>query len=111
MAARATTRRRNADYEGERSSYVSTKVIRVPDNVHEEAVRLAALRRQQPGHLLAEAWREYMEKNRAQFAADLERAAKHLRDGTLESLADFASRNADARAQAAAQRMASRSED
>lgn len=84
---------------------MSTKVIRVPGDVHEEAVQLAALRRQQPGNLLAEAWREYMEKNREEFAADLERAATLLRDGTLDGLANFASRNAEARGHASAERL------
>ena len=84
---------------------MSTRVIRVPGDVHEEAVQLAALRQQQPGQLLAEAWRDYIEKNREDFAADLERAAKHLRDGTLEDLANFASRNARARGHASAQRL------
>ena len=83
---------------------MSTKVMRVPDQVHEEAVQLAALRRQQPAQLLAEAWAQYMEKNREQFAADFEKAAQLLRDGTVDGLAAFASRNADARAKAMAER-------
>lgn len=89
----------------------ATKVIRVPGDVHEEAVQLAALRRQQPGHLLAEAWSEYVEKHRAEFAGDLERAAKHLRDGTLNDVAGFASRNAEARAHASAQRLRAETPD
>lgn len=88
----------------------STKVVRVPGEVHEEAVQLAALRRQQPGQLLAEAWRDYMEKHREQFAADLEQAAKVLRDGTLQSTSAFASRNVQARAKAAVERMETRTE-
>lgn len=81
-----------------------TAVIRVPSQVHQEAVQLAALRREQPGHLLAAAWNEYLENHRDEFAADLEQAAKLLRDGTLDELAEFASRNAEARAAAAAKR-------
>ena len=37
---------------------MSTSVVRVPKDVHQEAARVAALRGQQPGNLLAEAWRE-----------------------------------------------------
>jgi hypothetical protein len=82
----------------------TTKVIRVPAEVQEEAMELAALRRQQSGHLIADAWREYMANHREEFAADLEKAAALLRDGTLEELAAFASRNVEARASAAHQR-------
>jgi hypothetical protein len=81
-----------------------TRVMRVPAEMHQEAVQLAALRRQQPGAMLAAAWAEYMENHRDEFANDLEQAAQLLRDGTLDQLADFASRDADARAQAAADR-------
>ena len=81
-----------------------TAVVRVPSQVHQEAVQLAALRRQQPSELLAAAWTEYIEAHRDEFAADLEQAARLLRDGSLEELSAFASRNADARAHAAAER-------
>jgi hypothetical protein len=82
-----------------------TRVLRVPEQVHEEATEIAALRRSQPGELVAEAWREYIAKHRDEFAADLERAAKLLRDGTLDELASFTSRNADARAAEAVERL------
>lgn len=78
-----------------------SSVVRVPDQVHNEAARLAAFRGQQPGHLIAEAWQEYLANHRTEFAADLEEAARLLRNGTLEQLAAFTSRNADARAEAA----------
>src|SRR3954453_867735 len=83
----------------------TTKVMRVPADVHSEAVQIAALRHQQPAALIAEAWRDYFEKNRAEFAADLERAAEILRNGTTEDLASFASRNAEARGAASAARL------
>jgi hypothetical protein len=79
-----------------------SSVVRVPDKVHNEASRLAAFRGQQPGYLIAEAWQEYLSNHRTEFAADLEEAARLLRDGTLEQLAAFTSRNVDARAAAAA---------
>ena len=54
------------------------------------------------------AWREYLERHKGQFAADLEQAARILRDGTTSELAEFASRNAPARAEAAAARIRSK---
>lgn len=81
-----------------------TTTIRVPNEVHLEATRLAALRGQQPGDLIAEAWREYLSKNKDHFAADLEEAARLLRNGTTEDVAAFASRNVRARAERAVQR-------
>jgi hypothetical protein len=62
---------------------------------------VAALRGQQPGEALAQAWREYFDTHREQFAADLETAAQLIRTGTLADLAQFAGRNADAEAEAA----------
>ncbi len=82
-----------------------TRVLRVPEQVHSEATQIAALRHSQPGHLVAEAWREYIANHREEFAADLEKTAQLLRDGTLEQLAKFASRNASARAAQAVERL------
>lgn len=82
-------------------------VVRIPTSVHLETKRLAAVRGKQAGELLAEAWREYLANHREQFAKDLEEAAKILRQGTHEDLADFANRNVEARAQEAAERVRS----
>jgi hypothetical protein len=82
-----------------------TRVLRVPEQVHDEATQIAALRHSQPGHLVAEAWREYIANHREEFAADLEETAQLLRDGTLEQLAKFTSRNASARAAEAVERL------
>lgn len=84
-----------------------SRVLRVPEHVHNEATQIAKLRHSQPGHLVAEAWREYIANHREEFAADLETTAKLLRDGTLERLAEFTSRNAGARAAAAVERLSS----
>ncbi len=78
-----------------------SSVVRVPDTVLTEAKQIAALRGQQPGDLLAEAWREYLANHRASFASELEQAASILRNGTLDELATFASRDASDRAKAA----------
>lgn len=85
-----------------------TRVLRVPEQVHTQATQIAALRHSQPGHLVADAWREYIENHRDEFAADLEKTAKLLRDGTLEQLATFTSRNADDRAAMAIERLNSK---
>ena len=79
-----------------------SRVLRVPEHLHGETMRLAALRGKQPGQLLAEAWDEYVANHRQEFAADLEKAAALLRDGTLDQLAAFTSRSVDARATEAA---------
>ncbi len=82
-----------------------TRVLRVPEQVHSQATQIAALRNSQPGHLVADAWREYIENHRDEFAADLETTAKLLRNGTLEQLTEFTSRNADARAAGTVERL------
>ena len=84
-----------------------TTVVRIPTDIHAEAKHVAALHGKQPGEVLAEAWREYLANHREQFAGDLEEAARLLRNGTLEDLASFASRNAGSRAEAAAARIRS----
>jgi hypothetical protein len=81
---------------------MNSSVVRVPNDIHQQAKQVAALRGQQPGEVLAEAWRKYMTENREQFAADLEEAARLLRDGSTEDLAAFTSRNARSRAEFAA---------
>lgn len=86
-------------------------VVRIPEDTHEEVARIAAFRGEQPGNLIAEAWREYIENHRAEFAADLEQAAKLLRDGTLEELTAFVNRSVPTRAKRAAARLASGTED
>lgn len=54
------------------SATTSTRVVRVPEDTHNEATQVAALRQVQAGELLADAWREYMENHREEFAKDLE---------------------------------------
>jgi hypothetical protein len=68
---------------------MSTSVVRVPDHVHLETKRIAALCGEQPGDLLALAWREYVVNHRDQFADDLARAATLMRDAPLDELVEF----------------------
>ncbi len=69
---------------------MSTTAVRVPTEVHEQVSRVSDLVKQTPGDLLAAAWAEYVERHRDDFASDLERAARLLRDGTLQDLVEFA---------------------
>jgi hypothetical protein len=85
-----------------------SNLVRVPDDVHLEAKQVAAFRGQTPGEVLGEAWRRFMEENREQFAMDLEEAARLLRNGSADELAEFTSRNVRARAEAAAARSRSK---
>jgi hypothetical protein len=69
---------------------MSTTVIRIPTEVHEQASRLAALCGEQPGALLARAWSEYLISHRDHFAADLEEAARLMRSADVDQLVAFA---------------------
>jgi hypothetical protein len=68
---------------------MSTNVIRVPSEVHDQVSRVSELVKQTPGELLAAAWAEYVERHQDDFAADLQRAAELLRNGTLDDLVEF----------------------
>ncbi len=67
----------------------STTVIRIPTDVHDQASRVAALCGEQPGALLARAWREYLVAHREDLAGDLEQAAVLMRSAPIEELVDF----------------------
>jgi hypothetical protein len=69
---------------------MSTNVIRVPSEVHDQVSRVSELVKQTPGELLAAAWTEYVKRHQDDFAADLQRAAELLRNGTLDDLVEFA---------------------
>jgi hypothetical protein len=83
----------------------TTKPVRLHPDTYDEATQIAALRRVQPSELIAEAWREYMEKHREEFAKDLETLAGLLRDGTVDGVSEFVNRTSKARAAAAVKRM------
>jgi hypothetical protein len=69
---------------------MSTTPIRIPSDIHEQTMRIAALCGEQPGALLAQAWREYLVNHRQEFAADLEEAAHLMRSGAVDELVAFA---------------------
>jgi hypothetical protein len=68
---------------------MTTSVVRIPTDIHLETKRIAALCGEQQGDLLAHAWREYVVNHREQFADDLDRAAKLMRDASLDDLIGF----------------------
>ena len=70
-------------------SSMSTTVIRIPNEVHDQATRVAALCGEQPGALLARAWNEFIVNHREHFAADLEEAARLMRSAPVEELVAF----------------------
>ena len=76
--------------------------MRVPEDVRQETTRLASMRGQSAGDLLAQAWREYIEHHKEEFASDLEQVANILRKGTTQDLAGFISRSSSERAANAA---------
>lgn len=69
---------------------MSTTVIRIPSDVQQQAARVAALCGQQPGALLAQAWKEFLVNHRDDFADDLEVAARLMRSAPLDELVAFA---------------------
>lgn len=80
----------------------TTTNMRVPTDVHTEATKIAALRGQTPGDLLAEAWKEFFAKHREHFARDLEEAATIVRRGTADELTTLVAKGAKERAKASA---------
>jgi hypothetical protein len=69
---------------------MSTAVIRIPKEVHEQTTRIAALCGEQPGSLLAKAWQEYLLNHREDFARDLHEAARLMRSAPIDELVAFA---------------------
>jgi hypothetical protein len=68
---------------------MSTTPIRIPTDIHEQTMRIAAMCGEQPGALLAQAWREYLVNHRDDFAADLDQAAQLMRSGSVEEIVAF----------------------
>lgn len=82
---------------------MATTVTRIPDEVLHGAKAVASLQGKTTNEVLAEAWREYLERHRDQIAANVERAAGLLRSGDIEGLIAHANRDADQRARRAAE--------
>ena len=69
---------------------MSTTVLRLPTEIHEQTTRIAALCGENPGALLAQAWQEYLVNHREDFANDLEQAASLMRTAAIDELVAFA---------------------
>ena len=67
-------------------------VTRLPADIHASARAIAAMRGCTPGEVIAQAWREFVERHGDEFAADFERAAALIREGDSEGLAAHANR-------------------
>jgi predicted transcriptional regulator len=81
----------------------TTTTVRISKDLSSEVAKIAALRGQTSGDLLARAWKEFLARNKDAFAEEMEEAAKIIRTGTTKDLAAFLSENVDAHAEAAAQ--------
>jgi len=81
----------------------TTTTVRISKDLSSEVAKIAALRGQTSGDLLAEAWKEFLARNKDAFAKDMEEAATIIRTGTTKDLAAFISRDVSTRAKAAAE--------
>jgi predicted transcriptional regulator len=81
----------------------TTTTVRISKDLSSEVAKIAALRGQTSGDLLAKAWQEFLARNKDAFAKEMEEAANIIRTGTTKDLAAFLSENVDAHAEAAAQ--------
>lgn len=79
----------------------TSAVARLPADIHASAKAIAGMQGRTPGEVIAQAWREFVERHGDEFAADFERAAALIRDGDTEGLAAHANRFAAAEADAA----------
>lgn len=64
-----------------------TTTTRIDEETNASVKQAAALQGRKSSELLRDAWDEYLETHREEFAADLEVAAKLLREGDSMALA------------------------
>ncbi len=83
---------------------VKTTVMRVPAEMAASVRQLAALHGETAGATLAQAWTEYLENHRDEFAATFSQLARVMRQGNSEALVAFLLDGAEDRARAAAER-------
>jgi hypothetical protein len=82
---------------------MSTTAVRVQDDLLEEVKRIAAMRGETAGDLLAKAWEEFLERHREEFSQQFNEVARMLREGDKEGLASLSKRSRVVRAAAAAE--------
>jgi hypothetical protein len=78
--------------------------VQLPDVLSEEIASIASLAGRQPGELIAEAWREFMDRHRQTMAERYREMAEMVRRNDKEGLARAATRAVPARARATAPR-------
>lgn len=83
-------------------------VVRIPDEIDAPVKAIAAMQGRVPGDVLADAWREYFENHRKEFAAEFARAAEVVKSGDIEALAGLMNRSNKERAALAAGRAGGR---
>ncbi len=77
--------------------------VRIPQEIDAPVKAIAAMQGRVVGEVLADAWREYFEKHRQEFAAEFERAAEVVRAGDTDAVASLMNRFNDDLAAAAAE--------
>jgi predicted transcriptional regulator len=85
---------------------MATVAVRVSEELLHDVRRVAAIRDDTPGALLAKAWGEFVARHRDEIARDFEDVAQMLRDGDRDGLVGFTQRSVRERAAAAAARAA-----
>jgi hypothetical protein len=81
---------------------MSTTAVRVEEDLLSDVKRIAAMRGETPGQLLAKAWQEFLETHRAEIAEQFNEVARMFREGDKNGLAQLSSQSRRARAEAAA---------
>lgn len=76
--------------------------VRIPEEIDAPIKAIAAMQGRVAGEVLADAWREYIENHREEFAAEFERAAHAVRTGDADAMASLMNRSNAERAAAAA---------
>lgn len=79
-----------------------TTAVDVPDALSEEIAAIASMAGRQPGELLTEAWREFLDRNQDAMAAQYREMAALVRRGDRDQLIRATTRSARARARATA---------
>ncbi len=78
--------------------------FRIPEDVREGVLMLAAMQGSEPGDVLVRAWREFLTRHRELLDTDSKEVGRMIREGDTAGLAAYASRHARERAKQAASR-------
>jgi hypothetical protein len=81
---------------------MSTTAVRIEEDLLSDVKRIAAMRGETPGELLAQAWLEFIERHRVEIAEQFGDVARMFREGDREGLAQLSKQSRRARAEAAA---------